>query len=355
MKTHTDNRPDFRLMTSADIISFYHLQMPRWLFGDSSYADMALESKVAYTFLLNRFQLSRRNGWVNEHGEVYVIFTREELAREMQTGYKKAIACFKELADRRLIWECRPGRGKPNRIFMADVTISPSAARTYDCAPFSPTLRSAETEYLAASDEQAADTVITAETDAEEEIRPAESAHQPAQGLPERQILTSRNDRSASAETACPDLPNPPTSKKYFKNTDLNDTDRENATVPRARSDADAESLAALEAQCCLSRYKLEEQTVLRDAIAWLFFCGQLRAGPCTYPQSYVRQTLARLSPDTLDYALEKIRANERDGLRNTLAYAAKIVFCAIAELDSDMLLDPVINRVERSLEASCT
>ena len=27
---------------------------------------MSLEAKVAYTFLLNRFQLSRRNGWVNE-------------------------------------------------------------------------------------------------------------------------------------------------------------------------------------------------------------------------------------------------------------------------------------------------
>ncbi len=47
--------------------------MPRWPFSDPRYADMSLDAKVTYTFLLNRFQLSRRNGWVNDFGEVFVI------------------------------------------------------------------------------------------------------------------------------------------------------------------------------------------------------------------------------------------------------------------------------------------
>ena len=51
---------------------------------------------MAYTFLLNRFQLSRLNGWVNRDGEVFVIFPRESLAEEMQISYRKAIECFKE-------------------------------------------------------------------------------------------------------------------------------------------------------------------------------------------------------------------------------------------------------------------
>lgn len=69
-----NQRPAFALMKQTDIQSVHHLQMPRWLFSDQRYAEMSLDAKVAYTFLLNRFQLSRRNGWVNDNGEVFVIF-----------------------------------------------------------------------------------------------------------------------------------------------------------------------------------------------------------------------------------------------------------------------------------------
>ena len=67
-------KPSFPLMKQGDIQNIYHLQMPRWLFTDPRYIGLSLEAKVTYTFLLNRFQLSRRNGWVNEWGEVFVIF-----------------------------------------------------------------------------------------------------------------------------------------------------------------------------------------------------------------------------------------------------------------------------------------
>lgn len=67
-------RPSFQLMCQTDVQNIYHMQMPRWLFSDPRYCEMSLDAKVAYTFLLNRFQLSRRNGWINEHGEVFVIF-----------------------------------------------------------------------------------------------------------------------------------------------------------------------------------------------------------------------------------------------------------------------------------------
>ena len=55
-------KPSFPLMKQGDIQNIYHLQMPRWLFTDPRYTALSLEAKVAYTFLLNRFQLSRLNG-----------------------------------------------------------------------------------------------------------------------------------------------------------------------------------------------------------------------------------------------------------------------------------------------------
>lgn len=55
-------KPSFPLMKQGDIQNIYHLQMPRWLFTDPRYIGLSLEAKVTYTFLLNRFQLSRLNG-----------------------------------------------------------------------------------------------------------------------------------------------------------------------------------------------------------------------------------------------------------------------------------------------------
>lgn len=74
-------RPTFQLMCQTDVQSIYHMQMPRWLFSDPRYCEMSLDAKVTYTFLLNRFQLSRKNGWVNDRGEVFVIFPRKALAK----------------------------------------------------------------------------------------------------------------------------------------------------------------------------------------------------------------------------------------------------------------------------------
>ena len=73
-------KPSFPLMKRGDIQDIYHLQMPRWLFTDPRYMGLSLEAKVAYTFLLNRFQLSRLNGWINDDGEVFIIYTRRSLS-----------------------------------------------------------------------------------------------------------------------------------------------------------------------------------------------------------------------------------------------------------------------------------
>ena len=243
MKKNTnENRPGFALMKLSGAISYFHMQMPRWLFCDPHYTDMSLEAKVAYTFLLNRYQLSRRNGWVNRHGEVYIIYTREDLAREMQVSYRKAISCFKELADRKLIWEQRQGRGLPNRIFLAEVELDEKSCYAYDCAPFSPEPRPAEIAPLDEDDgslnpEDSSETQdnppeISTNKAADPDVRPAETAYQE---LPEPHVLNCKKRTSAGAEPAYQDLPEPHTSKKdkskkEYKNTD--DKDR----LSRART-----------------------------------------------------------------------------------------------------------------------
>lgn len=354
--TTTDPRPDFRLMTLSHMTAFYHLQMPRWLFADARYTGLSLEAKVAYTFLLNRFQLSRRNGWVNGQGEVYVIYTRADMASEMQISYKKAIACFRELTEKRLIWEQRAGRGLPNRIFMAEVQLDEAAAYTYDCAPFSPAPGPAETAFLdpgssgAEEDKTEAEPAKAAPADRSAPVRPVRPA---LHDMPETPFRSCQTGTSGPAEAAVPDLPERHTSNTEKSKKEKRDTEKEKISTDgqdgRARgarrADEEQIALSHLEAQCELHFFEPEEAGVFRDVIAWLYYCDGLRLDGCTYPQSYVRRELSRLDWDTLAAALDRLRENENEGMKRTLAYAAKTVFSTLLETDSDIVLDPVLNR----------
>ena len=117
-------RPGFGLMKQSDVVRFYHLQFPRWLIEDRRYMTLGMEAKFVYMLLFNRFQLSRHNGWMNGEGEVFVIYTRRELAEKLNISEKRVSAAMNELRDFMLIWEKRCGRGFANQIYLANVEVS---------------------------------------------------------------------------------------------------------------------------------------------------------------------------------------------------------------------------------------
>jgi hypothetical protein len=167
----TTRKPE--LLKQNDIISFYHIQMPHWLFADRRYNTISLAAKVAYSLLLNRYQLSKLHGWISSHGEVYIIYPREELAATLRVGAHKAIGIFRELVDIGLVWEVRRGNNKANHIYLARVELSDGDAARYNDAPFLP-----------------------GPVGDDGSIREDESADG---GIP------ARGDEPGSAETACPD------------------------------------------------------------------------------------------------------------------------------------------------------
>lgn len=105
-----------------ETMSYRFYQMPKELFKNPLYKDkLSLESKVAYTLLLDRLQLSKLNKWFNEKGEVYLIYTRVELTEELKISRVTAAKVFKELSDCKLIREERIGQGNPNRIYIGKI------------------------------------------------------------------------------------------------------------------------------------------------------------------------------------------------------------------------------------------
>ena len=317
-------RPSFSLMKQTDIQSVYHLQMPRWLFSDPRYADMNLDAKVAYTFLLNRFQLSRRNGWVNDQGEVFVIFPRKALAAELRICEQRVTAAFKRLVELELIWEKRCGRGDANQIYLAQVT--PIDDPAYESAPF---LRE--------------DTPSCGSRTADPEVLGGGPDPQEPQNPP------FQNREFCTSGTAKPGVPEPQNPSPNYIDT----SHTEYSTLPVSPSvpcdtvdrqaDEEAELMGILDS-CELSFFDPGVARVFENAIERLFYSDSFRIGNATLPRSRVRSKLHLLDGMILRDAENKLHANLDRSIRNSTAYVMATVLNCITESESDLLVDPYLN-----------
>ena len=310
--------PSFRLMRQTDVQNVWHMQMPRWLFSDPRYADMSLDAKVAYTFLLNRFQLSRRNGWVNDAGEVFVIFPRKALAKELRICEQRVTAAFRKLAELQLIWEKRCGRGDANQIYLASVT--PIDDPGYECAPFC-------SESYESCGSRTADSAFL-DTEEPQDTRP-------------------QNPEIPAFRTADPDVPEPQDSGA--SNTDLSQPDIAfsdvSPSVPSEDGPADDEKeLTGILDACELSYFEPEVARVFENAIERLFYSDNLRIGQAVLPQSRVRSRLHLLNYFVLQEAEINLRGNRNAPVRDSTKYVMSTIYNCITETESNLMVDPYLN-----------
>ena len=108
----------------CDVVNEEFLRFPLTLLANPQYKEMSLEAKFVYALLLNRLTLSQKNGWINDDGEVYLVYTREEASATLNISYKKAIAAFRELIENRLLVEQRQGRGYPNLLYVLKAELA---------------------------------------------------------------------------------------------------------------------------------------------------------------------------------------------------------------------------------------
>ena len=79
----------------AEQFSFFRI--PKLLFTDSTFSKLSSDAKVLYGILLDRMNLSMKNGWLDEENKVYIIFTIEEIAEIMCCATQKATKILQEL------------------------------------------------------------------------------------------------------------------------------------------------------------------------------------------------------------------------------------------------------------------
>ena len=80
--------------------SFYML--PRILFT-STELSCTNDAKLLYALMLDRSQLSRKNGWIDEQGRTFIYYTIETAMSMLHIGRTKTVGLFKELENIGLI------------------------------------------------------------------------------------------------------------------------------------------------------------------------------------------------------------------------------------------------------------
>lgn len=95
------------------------VKTPKDLFLNKCYRNMLTsDAKLVYSLLLDRMELSRKNDWVNDNNEIYLIFTKEHLANYLSVSNRTTYSAFKNLEECNLIEQERQGLNKPNKIFI---------------------------------------------------------------------------------------------------------------------------------------------------------------------------------------------------------------------------------------------
>ena len=93
-------------------------RVPKQLFESNFYKRMSADSKLLYAILKDRFELSIKNNWIDKDGNIYFIFTVEEIGDMLGCGKDKVIKLKKELKKYNLLEEVRQGLNKPNLIYL---------------------------------------------------------------------------------------------------------------------------------------------------------------------------------------------------------------------------------------------
>ena len=114
---------DYFYEEQSDQFSFYRI--PKSLFIEERFQGISTDAKVLYGLLLDRNSLSKKNGWFDELGRVYIIFTITSVQSALRCGDKKATRLLVELERYGLIERIKQGQGKPSIIYVKNFIVPP--------------------------------------------------------------------------------------------------------------------------------------------------------------------------------------------------------------------------------------
>ena len=130
---------DYYYGEESESCSFYRI--PRLLIVGERFSGLSMDAKLLYGLMLDRMNLSARNGWYDDAGRVYIYYTADEIRADMGCGNDKALKLLSELDTKKgvgLIERIKQGQGKPTKIYVKRFTKRELPADTAEPSPQCP-------------------------------------------------------------------------------------------------------------------------------------------------------------------------------------------------------------------------
>ncbi|NFX26052.1 replication protein [Staphylococcus aureus] len=93
-------------------------QIPKVFFTSENYKNLTNDMKIAYAILRDRLNLSVKNSWVDEDGNIYFVYSNEKLMEILNCKKEKLTKIKKGLENDGLLIQKRRGLNKPNILYL---------------------------------------------------------------------------------------------------------------------------------------------------------------------------------------------------------------------------------------------
>lgn len=102
----------------GDIDNEQYYQLTKGLFMNPEYKHVSPAAKVVYAILKDRMEISRKNNWCDDNGDIYLLFNQDKLGEFLGVTTRQVRSYLQELKDSDLIDSIRQGLGKPNKMYI---------------------------------------------------------------------------------------------------------------------------------------------------------------------------------------------------------------------------------------------
>jgi len=109
---------DFEYFRAEESDQFSFFRIPKALFTEKEFASLSTDAKLLYGILLDRISLSKKNGWIDNQGRVFIYYSIKNICEDLNCGTQKACKLLDELEKVGALERKRQGLGRPNKLYL---------------------------------------------------------------------------------------------------------------------------------------------------------------------------------------------------------------------------------------------
>ena len=99
------------------------IKVPKLLVHDGAFTELSVDAKMLYGLLLDRMNLSMKNGWLDEQNRVYIIYQIKDIMSDMSMARATAVKYLQELVNFGLVEKKKRGLGLPNILYVKSFLV----------------------------------------------------------------------------------------------------------------------------------------------------------------------------------------------------------------------------------------